>query len=111
MTAPIKFVPNPAVGVELRADPLLLAVMKTKAEAAANAAKAVAPVGATGDYAASIGVGEAEYGGFPVATVEATDFKARWIEFGTGQPGPTPAFAPLRRGAEGAGLIVTGGRG
>lgn len=29
---------------------------------------------------------------------------AAWIEFGTGHPAPTPAYAPLRRGAEAAGL-------
>lgn len=29
---------------------------------------------------------------------------AAWMEFGTGHPGPTPAYAPLRRGAQAMGL-------
>lgn len=35
---------------------------------------------------------------------------AGWIELGTGAPTPTPAYAPLRRGAEAAGLRTEGGR-
>lgn len=31
---------------------------------------------------------------------------ASWIELGTGQPGPTPAYAPLRRAARSMGLVL-----
>jgi hypothetical protein len=33
---------------------------------------------------------------------------AGWIEFGTGGPAPTPAHAPLRKGAEAVGLKSEG---
>lgn len=42
--------------------------------------------------------------------VIAGDWKSALIEWGTGGPGPTPAFAPLRRGVESAGLERRGGR-
>lgn len=35
---------------------------------------------------------------------------ASWIEFGTGGQAPTPAYAPLRKGADHAGLKTTGGK-
>ncbi len=38
--------------------------------------------------------------------VHADDFKALWIEFGTGPGGPTQAFATLRLAAEAEGLDV-----
>lgn len=34
---------------------------------------------------------------------------AGWIEVGTGAPSPTPAYAPLRKGAEAAGLKTASG--
>lgn len=66
-------------------------------------ARSMAPVD-TGAYRASI---QWEYlgqklGVIPTAAVFSTDFKANWIEFGTGGSTPTPAFAPLRRSVEGA---------
>lgn len=39
-----------------------------------------------------------------IGRVEAGKDTSAYIEFGTGQPGPTPAFAPLRRGVEMLGL-------
>lgn len=35
---------------------------------------------------------------------------ASWIEWGTGPPAPTPTYAPLRRGAEAAGLDLRDNR-
>ena len=32
------------------------------------------------------------------------DFKTVWVELGTGEPLPTPAFQPLRRGLEAVGV-------
>ena len=46
--------------------------------------------------------------GMVMARINANDFKSAFIEFGTGEPGPTPAFAPLRRGCEAAGLNLRG---
>lgn len=39
-----------------------------------------------------------------IGRVNANKHTSAWIEFGTGRPGPTPAFAPLRRGVEMLGL-------
>lgn len=48
-----------------------------------------------GRYAASVKViKDITVNGMPGKRVGATDFKAHWIEFGTGNPGPTEAFAP-----------------
>jgi hypothetical protein len=56
----------------------------------------------TGHYAASMyarkGKGSAEYG--------ATDFKAWWIEFGTGHPGPTRGDHTLIDAARDLGMRV-----
>ncbi len=101
----VKFVPNPAIGPILARTPEMMAVLLAAAEAGAAAARSIAPVGATGKYRDGIGA-EVEPGR---ARINANDYKSNWIEFGTGQPGPTPAFAPLRRGAEMAGLRLTGG--
>lgn len=54
-----------------------------------------------GEYAASVQVYKKKMtvDGMPGRRVGATDFKAHWIEFGTGQPGPTVAFAPRAKTA------------
>ncbi len=48
-----------------------------------------------GRYAASIKVrkGKANFG-LPSRRVTASDYKAHWLEYGTGEPGPTTAYAP-----------------
>lgn len=53
--------------------------------------RSVSPVD-DGAYAASVKVLKKARRGKGV--VAATDYKAHWIEFGTGEPGPTKAFAP-----------------
>lgn len=54
-----------------------------------------------GEYAASVKI-YAKYllvDGMPGKRVGATDFKAHWVEFGTGEPGPTKAVAPRAKTA------------
>jgi hypothetical protein len=51
----------------------------------------------SGAYAASIKV--VQKGRRGKGKVRATDFKAAWIEFGTGEPGKTDAYAPGQRTA------------
>lgn len=54
-----------------------------------------------GEYAASVKVFRKYLmvDGMPGKRVGATDFKAHWIEYGTGQPGPTKASAPRAKTA------------
>lgn len=60
-------------------------------------AKGIAPKGKSLAYAASIKVVKKARRG--KGRVAATDFKAHWIEFGTGAPGPTDAFATMEKTA------------
>jgi len=53
----------------------------------------------------TVDVGESE--GVIIARVNADKFTSVWLEFGTVK---MRAFAPLRRGAEAAGLTVRGGK-
>lgn len=62
-------------------------------------AKSIAPVD-TGDYAASIGKRKLPpVNGMPRRRVIATDFKAHWIEYGTGEPYPTEEAAVFQKTA------------
>ncbi len=94
------FLPNFGLADELESDPGTVKNMIGLGEQAADIAKGMAPR-LSGDYANSIHVvtGKNEEGK-AVVRVLADDFKAGWIEKGTGPPGPTPASAPLRRGVE-----------
>lgn len=78
--------------------------------------RSVSPVG-EGDYAASVSIKKLKpVGGLPARRVQATDYKAHWIEFGTGTDDggeryvarlgkkvdgntPTPAYAPRAKTA------------
>jgi hypothetical protein len=71
--------------------PGMVAAMGTVAEQIVSEAQAAAPV-LTGEYRDSIHV----EGNRAVAS----DWKSVYIEFGTGYPGPTPAFAPMRGAME-----------
>lgn len=72
------------------------------------AARSFAPV-RTGEYAASIKVRKLpDIGGLPMRRVVATDFKSHWIEFGTGEPGPTAASAPMEKAANAFGGTLDG---
>lgn len=74
--------------------------LDTFADYTASNARNLAPVD-EGDYRNSIDTTSGVDGGVATARVNANDWKAGLIEFGTED---TPTFAPLRRGAEQAGL-------
>jgi len=59
--------------------------------------RSIAPVD-EGEYAASIKVARKARRG--KGKVRATDYKAAWIEFGTGAPGPTRAHATGQKVAQ-----------
>jgi len=99
----LRFKANPAAGPELARTAEMMAFLLKTAQSVAGTAQAIAPR-RTGAYASSI-TADAEPGR---ARVNANDFKAVWIEFGTGQPAPTPAFHVLSRAAESMGLRVVG---
>lgn len=73
-------------------------IVRTKAEQAADIARSIAPR-VTGAYANSIGV-EQETDG---VRLEATDFKAHWIEWGTIY---TRAHATLRSASQRVARII-----
>lgn len=69
------------------------------AEEVRDHARREAPV-RTGAYAAGIKVRKGKpKRGLPTRQVVATDFKSHWIEFGTGEPGPTKEHAPMGKTA------------
>jgi hypothetical protein len=71
----------------------------------AAASRALAPE-RTGNYRDGIrGQIDLESEGY-VGYVIGEDFKTVWIELGTGEPKPTPAFQPLRRGLESVGISL-----
>lgn len=75
-------------------------MLEPLAEEAAEAAYNLAPV-KTGNYRDSIeGVVAVDDDGGWVGRVLADDFKAGWIEFGTGPPYPTKAHRTLALGVE-----------
>ena len=94
------FLPNLGMADELESDPEVAESMVEVGEQAAEIAKGIAPR-RSGDYINSIrvvtGIND---DGKAVVRVLADDFKAGWIEKGTGPPGPTPAHAPLRKAVE-----------
>jgi hypothetical protein len=82
--------------------------LEAAANEAAQQAKAIAPTD-TFDYRDSINVVSGVEGATALARINADDWKSVFIEFGTGPVAPTPAYAPLRRGAEAAGLDLREG--
>lgn len=57
-------------------------------------------------YANSLTASSGVEDGVATGRVASSDFKAPWIEKGTGAPFPTPAFSPLRRAVEQAGFTL-----
>lgn len=87
--------------------PEMAQMLLSKAEPVERTAKQIAPVGdSTPHYRDMIETIIRKRGKALAARVLAKKYTSVWIEFGTGQPGPTPAFAPLRRAAESAGLSL-----
>ncbi len=107
----MNFTPNPNLLQQLANSAEMGAMLYGRAEAGAEAAKAIAPVGdaATdphpGQFKASIGavlvVNEV---GLQVGRVQTTDPAGAYIEFGTSH---SPPHATLRRGVESTGLHIT----
>lgn len=93
------FIPNPALLSELESSAGMKDALKEAAEAGASEARRIAPVD-TGDYQDSIHVEE----GDGVQLVADVPY-AIYVELGTED---TPAFQPLRRGLEAAGLKLEG---
>lgn len=113
MASNVHFIPNRAGIAAIDQTAQMVEGMKTFAEKIIEGVRSVAPVGsgAGGHYVDMLEVEADVESGVATGHVVAMKFTALWLEFGTGAPGPTPAFAPLRRGAEAAGFRVTGGKG
>ena len=95
-----RFVRNPMFEAQLKRADFLQDAMLEVAEDIADNAVAIAPV-EEGDYRDGIeAVSEGEG-----ARVNANDWKSGFVEFGTTN---NPAWAPLRRGCESAGLRLEG---
>ena len=105
------FIPNRAGLLAIQQTVEMVKGMEKFAEQIVDGVKGVAPVDADADehYIDMLEVESGVESGVATAHVIAMKFTALFLEFGTGAPGPTPAFAPLRRGAEAAGFRVTGG--
>lgn len=97
-----KFRYNPAATAQLQRTVEMVEMLRVRAEDAADQSRAIAPVD-TGEYRDSISAEAGIQKGFAMGRVNAAKFTAGWLEFGTSK---MAAFAPLRRGAEAAGLSV-----
>lgn len=90
-----------AVGVQA----VLQAVGEKIVEAARASFESEPHPFSTGAYLESIEVQDGDVPGSK--RVIATDWKSNWVEFGTEH---SPAFAPLRRGADSVGVVLVGGK-
>lgn len=90
-----RFVPNPALPKLLQANPILLPLLKIKADLALRRARAIAPVD-TGTFRDSLQVAVGVDDGVARARLFSDDDEEKVIalEFGTSR---TPTFATLRR--------------
>ena len=83
---------------------------REQAEEVRDYARSISPV-ESGAYAAAWQVAKRPHineQGLSVWRVSNHDFKARWIEYGTGDPLPTPEFAVARKTAAKFGGTVDG---
>ena len=91
---------------ELRRDAAMGRGLSTIVQAGAVAAQNLAPY-RTRQYLEGIhGEVDRDPGEGYVGFVVSDDFKTVWVELGTGEPLPTPAFQPLRRGLESIGVSL-----
>ena len=105
---PTRFVYSKAATPQLAKGKQMLSALRQFGEKAAAEARNLGPVGdSEPHYVDMIDVDLGIEGDTALARVNANKFTSNWIEFGTED---TPAFAPLRRGAEAAGLKVVAGR-
>lgn len=105
---PARYIPNLGFEAVARSSTALLGPdIQAAAEKIAEAARNVAPV-ATGAYRDSIGAAVGLDGEGVVGSAYADVDYAGYVEFGTSD---TPAFAPLRRGADASGFRSSGGGG
>jgi hypothetical protein len=74
----------------------VFAELTERARVVLRAAQRHAP-SRTGTYRASLRIGRIRSAAQPYVTVYSVDRKAMWLEYGTGQPGPTPHFGVLTR--------------
>lgn len=98
----MSFTANPQIAQLLMRSEQMKIMLLAQAGRGVAKARILAPE-QSGDYKRSITAVAGLEGGSMRSRIVAKDFKAGWIEFGTVK---TPAFAPLRRGAEAAGLDV-----
>jgi hypothetical protein len=102
-----RFIPNP-LGIALIArTPFMANAMVERADAVAEAAKAIAPEGPGhgGHYRDMIDTAAIVSEGVAGGRVNAWKFTAGFIEFGTSD---TPTFAVLRTSCDAAGLTLGG---
>jgi len=105
--AGVKFIPNPAGIFALANSAIVVQAVEALASAIAEAAKANAPYDSESDgphYRDLIIVEDGEIPGTKV--VVASKFTSYWLEVGTED---TPAFAPLRKGADQVGVVLKAG--
>lgn len=94
------FIPNPSFADDYLRSDASLPMLQDLADEAAAVARTLAPV-REGDYRDSIeGLSGFNDDGIASGRLVATDWKAHWIEAGTGQPGPTPPYRVLGRAVE-----------
>jgi hypothetical protein len=79
--------------------------MEETAEEIADEARELAPVD-EGDYIAGIEATGGTDSESAMGRVNANDWKSGLVEFGTGSPGPTARYAPLRRAVQQLGLRI-----
>lgn len=100
-TTRTRFVPNPMLAQEVLRATMLLDDLQAIAENIAEQAVAIAPED-EGDYLRSIEAVSGFDARGVMARVNANDWKAALIEFGTTD---TPVFAPIRRAADRYGAV------